>query len=234
MSYTPPVWNAANFTATGYTPASSAAVGFRFSSGVYSVPGGDSVAFQFPAGYVAPAGSAAQFSVAPATEFVGTGAATVDFTASGSGEYHNYNVIGQGAATVDVLALGFGVIGVAGSGTVAVSSPTATGAGVRGVAGQGAVAFTGFGAVGAGIVERYELKGEVRQSGVLINRRVRAYRRDSGVLANEGNTVGGRFRLHTGFAAAEYYVVPINLADDAADWAPPCANRLLSVLAMDA
>lgn len=234
MPYTPPVGNAANFTATGYTPPSSTAVGFRFPVASYSVPGPSSVPFQFPAEYMAPSGSAAHFHVAPATEFVGVGAITVDVTVSGSGEYHEYNVVGQGAATVDAVALGVGVIGVMGSGVVAAAAPVAIGAGVRGVAGQGAVTLSSFSAAGAGIVERYELKGEVRLSGVLINRRVRAYRRDSGALVNEGDTVAGRFRLHTGFAAAEYYVVPIDLADNADDWTPPCANRLVSVLAMDA
>lgn len=234
MSYTPPAGNAANFTATGYSPAPSTAVGFRFPSALYSAPGPSSALFQLPAEYVAPSGSTVYFNVAPATEFIGSGVIMVDITVSGAGEYHEYNVVGQGATTVDLVALGVGSIGVTGNGAVVVAAPVAAGVGVRGVAGQGTVSFSGFSAAGTGVVERYELKGEVRQAGVLINRRVRAYHRDTGALVNEGDTVAGRFRLHTGFAPAEYYVIPIDLSNDAADWTPPCANRLVSVLAMDA
>jgi len=234
MPYSPPLGSAVNFTVTGHSPVSASALGLKFPAASYTPPGGAAVQAQFPAGYTAPSGAAVDFSVPPATEFVGSGAVTFSaFNAAGSGEYQERVVIGAGAATVDLSAAGAGVIGVTGNGAVTASSATAAGAGVRGVAGQGAVTFTAFSASGAGIVERYELKGEVRLSAVLVNRRVRAYRRDTGALINEGDTVAGRFRLHTGFAAAEYYVIPIDLAAGAADWAPPCANRLVSVLAQD-
>ncbi|MCM2310296.1 MAG: hypothetical protein NDI84_02735 [Steroidobacteraceae bacterium] len=85
-----------------------------------------------------------------------------------------------------------------------------------------------------GTVVRYELRGEVRDQGVLVNRRVRAYRRSNGALIAEVDTVGGLFALPVGFSPAEYYLVPVNLDPAATDYAPPCANRVTSVLAMDA
>ena len=80
---------------------------------------------------------------------------------------------------------------------------------------------------------RYELRGEVRVGGVLVNRRVRAYLRDTGALVSQGDTTAGRFALPAGFDEAEHYVVPIDLAPGATDWLPPAANRIVSVLAMD-
>lgn len=84
-----------------------------------------------------------------------------------------------------------------------------------------------------GTVVRFELRGEVRDQGVLVNRRVRAYRRSTGALVTEADTAAGLFTLDVGFAADEYYLVPINLDAAAADFAPPCANRVTSVLVMD-
>lgn len=84
-----------------------------------------------------------------------------------------------------------------------------------------------------GTVVRFELRGEVRDQGVLVNRRVRAYRRGTGALVAESDTIVGAFRVPVGFAADEYYLVPINLDAAATDFAPPCANRVTSVLAMD-
>lgn len=81
---------------------------------------------------------------------------------------------------------------------------------------------------------RYELRGEVRDQGVLVNRRVRAYRRDTGALVADADAIAGRFALHAGFEAREHYLVPVHLDDTATDYAPPCANRVLSVLAQDA
>ena len=234
MTYTPPAGNASHFVTTGHSPVSAGAIGLVLPGASYSAPVGNAVAFQFPEEYSAPAGTVSNFTVLAATEFVGTGAVTVGITASGVGEYQEIVVIGEGLIHTDVVALGVGVVGVTGNGTATVASAIASGSGARGVAGQGIVVFDQFSATGAGVVERFELKGEVRQAGVLINRRVRAYLRDTGNLVNEGDTVAGRFCLHTGFTPAEYYVIPIDLSNDAADWMPPCANRLLSVLAMDA
>lgn len=125
---------------------------------------------------------------------------------------------------------------VAVTGTAVAASPLGSAA-LRGtaiVAGRiTAVSPLGAGAI-VGTVVRYQLRGEVRDQGVLVNRRVRAHRRSNGALAAEGDTLAGVFVLDVGFSADEYYVVPINLAADATDFTPPCANRVVSVLAMDA
>lgn len=82
-------------------------------------------------------------------------------------------------------------------------------------------------------VVRYRLVGEVRNQGVLVDRRVRAYRRSDGALIAQGDTVAGAFDLHAGFSADEYTVLPIDLSSGATDFAPPAANRVVSVLAQD-
>lgn len=83
---------------------------------------------------------------------------------------------------------------------------------------------------------RYEVRGEVRLSpgGALAQRLVRVYARDSGELVASGDTVGGYFHLHCGFAPGEYVVLPIDMSPAAMDFVPPVANRVLSVLAQDA
>lgn len=83
------------------------------------------------------------------------------------------------------------------------------------------------------LIERYELRGEVRLGGVLVNRRVRAYQRLSGAMVGEVDTVIGKFALHTGFEPFECYITPIDLDAGATDWSPPTANRIMSVLALD-
>lgn len=82
-------------------------------------------------------------------------------------------------------------------------------------------------------VIRYELRGEIRDQGVLVNRRVRAYRLSDGALAGEADTVGGQFRVHVGFAPALHYIIPLDMTESATDYAPPSANRVMSVLAED-
>ena len=154
-------------------------------------------------------------------------------------------------ASVAVLAAADAVHGVAVAGVASVAA-TAELVGVHGVTLAAAaslpvqalqdvahgVALDGTAAIGlsaaAGItVERYELRGEVRLSGMLVNRRVRAYSRASGALLGEADTVVGKFCVPAGFAEAECYVTPIDLSDAATDWLPPTANRITSVLALD-
>lgn len=86
----------------------------------------------------------------------------------------------------------------------------------------------------SGTVVRYELRGSVRNQGMLVERRVRAYRRDTGALVGEADTVGGYFQLHVGFEGREHYIVPVHLDETATDYSPPCVNRVVSVLAQDA
>lgn len=182
----------------------------------------------------------------------GTGIAALDLSAAAEGEYQNISVSGTGDAALAITAAATGAHGAAGSGAFTldlasdgaaahgVSSSaeagitfTADATGAHGVSGTASITL-GVVAAAVGVHERYEVRGEVRLAGVLVNRQVRAYRRDTGAMVGEAATVAGRFQLHTGFTAAEHYVVPIDLAEGATDWMPPVANRVLSVLAMDA
>lgn len=230
MPYSPPAGNAANFTATGYTPPAFNAVAARIGAGSYTPTSGTAVLAVLPR-YVYPAGDGIDFSVPADAGIEGYGAVTVDIIAAGSGEFINTTIEGDGAATVDIESAGAGATGVSGSG-VASLDVSSSGAGLVGVSGSGS-ADLGLSASGSGVVERYELSGEVRLDGILVNRLVRAYRRDTGAFVGEAETVVGKFKIHTGFDQAEHFIVPIDTAIDATDWAPPCANRVVSVLAQD-
>lgn len=136
-----------------------------------------------------------------------------------------------GAVTLQVDATASASHGVRGTGDVELGVETVGGA-AHGIAGDGASTLT-LTADATTTHARYELRGEVRQAGVLVNRRVRVYLRDSGAMLGEVDTTVGRFSMHAGFAPAEHYIVPIHLDDAAVDWTPPVANRVLSVLAQD-
>ena len=199
----------------------------------YTPPAGSAANLQLGSGYTVPAGNAADLSwYVTATEVIGNGAVTVEITAEGHGEHSLLSFTSSGAVTVDVTAAGLGAHGVASRGAASVGVE-ANGAGAHGVAGSGAASID-VTAAGFGQVIRYELSGEVRFQGVLVNRLVRAYRRDTGEMIGEMETVVGRFKLHAGFVAREHYLIPIDTAELADDWAPPVANRVLSVLAQDA
>lgn len=155
-----------------------------------------------------------------AIEGFGTGTAGAP-AVSGSGA-GDINVVGDGAGAHGVRGPGVGIVGIYGAGTGL--------HGVRG-AGSGDVDITGS---AEGLHLRYELRGEVRMAGVLVNRRVRAYRRDTGALVGEADTTAGQFRVAAGIGAPrEHYVIPLDLSEDATDWRPPTANRVVSVLASD-
>lgn len=83
--------------------------------------------------------------------------------------------------------------------------------------------------------DSYIVAGSVRVNGVVLTspRRVRVHRRSDGVLLGESDTVDGLFSVPVGVSADEVYIVPIDLDPDATDWAPPCANRVVPVLATD-
>jgi hypothetical protein len=187
----------------------------------------------------------------------GAGAGTPDgLAAEGSGTHENPSVEGVGAVTIPALtAEGLAAHGVTAAGAVTIGSLAVDGAGAHGVAGAGAVTLDDLTVAGAaahgvrgeadatigalmavGVAShpRYSLKGEVRDGGVLVNRTVRVYLRSTGALIGEQFTTAGRFDIHAGFAEAEHYILPIDLGEGATDWAPPAANRVLSVLAMDA
>lgn len=221
MSYTPPAYNAVNFSwvgAASYTPPAYNAVNFTWVPPVAAVTGtGD--------GVVPITGSGVGVLA-----FVGVGAGAVPVTGAGTG-YFGEVISGAGEGVVPIIGNGAGVAGAVGAGVGAVRVVGA-GAGDFGASGAGAGVVPITGAAVA-VHHRYELRGEVRLGGVLVNRRVRAYSRDSGALLSQGDTVAGKFRLHAGLAEAECYVIPIHLDPAAVDWFPPAANRVLSVLADD-
>lgn len=120
-------------------------------------------------------------------------------------------VVGDESSVIDVFFAGVGSHGVAGSCECSI----------------------GFSVEGEAVHVRYDLKGEVRFGGALVNRRVRAYRRSDGALVAERDTIAGSFVIPVGFVEDEFYILPINMATDADDFAPPCSNRVTSILAMD-
>lgn len=181
----------------------------------YTRPSGTAANFAFGPAYTRPPGDAADFSFGTGPAAVeGTGAATLTFSAVGAAEHAAADldpVVGTGAASLGFAASGLAAHGVAGTGSAAL----------------------GLSATGVAQHPRYVLRGEVRDAGVLVNRTVRAYRRDTGALLAQQATVAGRFDLAVGFEPLECYVLPIDLSGTAADWLPPVANRVLSVLAVD-
>jgi hypothetical protein len=162
--------------------------------------------------YTAPASTALNFSFSTAPLAVtGVGAVTLEFIPAGAGTVTPPTYTGTGA-----VDLAF--------------TPAADAR--HGITGEGAATLS-FTPAGAGMHPRYELRGQVLDGGTLVDRRVRAYRRSTGALAHEVDTVAGQFTIAAGFALDEFYLVPIDLSSTAEDWAPPVANRVLSVLKVD-
>lgn len=179
-----------------------------------------------PLATAATAGSSAPPAVAAVADI----AATLIVTGSVALEHS--------AAAVIALSSGIAVsAALSGSHGVAVSAAAAvdvraTQSVAHGVCGDSAATVALVAAVDITVL-RYEVRGEVRDGGVLVNRRVRAYLRSSGALLGENDTVAGRFKVHAGFAAVECYITPIDLSDTASDWLPPTANRVFAALASD-
>lgn len=220
MSYTPPAGNAANFSWVGVAP--------------YAPPVGDAANFAWaPAGVTATGAGALAFSGAAtaAHGIAGAAVGTLAFSGSGEAEHLSAAVEGDGAGALAFSGAATAAHGIAGVATGALAF-SGLGAAAHGVAatGAGAAHFTG---ACAAVHQRYEVRGEVRLAGVLVNRRVRCYKRASGELVGQADAVVGKYRVHAGFDDAEVYVAAIDLADAATDWAPPTANRLVPVLADD-
>lgn len=220
MSYTPPAGDAANFSWVGVA--------------AYTPPAGDAANFSWAATGVTGTGAGTlSFTGAGvgAHGVAGSGAGTLGFTGAGEGEHSSPSVEGAGAGTLHFTGAGTGAHGVAGSGAGALAFAGAGTAG-HGLAGAGA-GVLGFSGAGVALHLRYEVRGEVRLGGVLVNRRVRCSKRATGELVGQADTVAGRYRVHAGFDDAEVYVTAIDLAAGATDWIPPTANRLVPVLADD-
>lgn len=220
MSYTPPVGNLASVSwvgASAYTPLAGGAANAAWAeSGVTGVGAG---AVPFTG-----AGTAAH-------GVTGAGSGTLPLSGTGSAEHSVAGVGGAGDGALDFMGGGSATHGIAGVAAGALSFAGA-GTAVHGISttGAGALGFTG---ACVALHLRYEVRGEVRLGGALVNRRARCYKRASGELAGQADTVVGKYRVHAGFDDAEVYVTAIDMADSATDWIPPTANRLVPVLADD-
>lgn len=220
MSYIPPAGNAASASwvgASAYTPpAGNAANAALASTGVTATASG---VLAFTGVGVVKHGIA------------GTGAGTLAFAGGGTAEHTSADVVADGAGTLGFMGACAAAHGISasGSGALAFSGAGAASHGIA-AAGSGALAFGG---TCVAVHQRYEVRGEVRLSNVLVNRRVRCYKRSTGDLTGQVDTVVGKYRVHAGFDDGEVYVTAIDLADAATDWIPPTANRLVPVLADD-
>ena len=220
MAYTRPAASAADATWLGAAP--------------YTRPastGADATFLQGLSGIVA-----AQVGIAAAAAVSHGASATVGavvpVAASADLEYEASAFDLGIAATIAISPAAEVTHGMAGTAVAGVGVVAALSAD-HGTAGTCAAQITLAGHIDAEI-ERYEARGEVRLSGILVNRRVRVYSRSSGALVGEADTVAGRFAVHAGFTDAEVYVLPIDLDSGATDFTPPTSNRVVPVLAMDA
>lgn len=161
----------------------------------------------------------------------GVGAVTIPITAEAVGTHTPPSVTGVGAVTIPITGNAAAAHGVSGVGAATILIAGAA-AGAHGVSGVGAATIP-ITAAAVATHLRFEVRGDVRQGGILVNRRVRVYRRSDGALVSQADTVAGKFNLPTGFAEDEFYVVPVDLSDGAVDWTPPVANRVVSALAQD-
>jgi len=231
MAYTPPAYNAANFTAyPEYLEPGRIRHAFGIPVVGYVEPAGNALAF-VESWYPYPHGLAANFKVPTQSAVTWVGEATLEFFPEGHFLHEVTPVFAAGSVFLDFLPEGHFAHGVKGAG-VATLDFTPEAHAKHGVKGAGAATLD-FTPAGVGLVVRYEVRGEVRLQGALVNRRVRTYNRATGALIGDHNTVGGKFKVHAGFAAEEHYIIPIDLASDATDFLPPCANRVTSVLASD-
>lgn len=230
MPFTPPAPNAVNFTALGYYEPGKVRHAFPVPVVGYVAPLGSAVNFT-ETYYAYPNGLAANFGVPTQSAVTWVGACTLDFFPEGHFTHIGTLTSGAGAAVLDFVAEGHFKHGVKGAGAVTFDMVPEAHA-KHGVKGSGAATLD-FTPAAVGLVVRYEVRGEVRLQGALVNRRVRTYNRATGALIGDHNTVGGKFKVHAGFAAEEHYIIPIDLASDATDFLPPCANRVTSVLASD-
>jgi len=220
MSYSPPAGNAAHFSWVGvpaYTPPAGGAANFSWAPSGPTGTGAGTLGFTG-------AGVAAHGVAA-------TGAGVLAFAGAGAAEHTSAGVEATGAGALTFTGAGTAAHGIAatGAGGLAFAGAAAAAHGIAGV-GMGALGFAGSAAAQH---LRYEVRGEVRLGGILVNRRVRCYKRATGELTGQADTVAGVYRVHAGFDDAEVYATAIHLDDAATDWLPPTANRLVPVLADD-
>ena len=223
MSYTPPAGNAANFSWVGvaaYTPPASGAANFAWAADSVAGVAGDAE------GVLDFTGAA---SVAHGISAICAG--TLGFTGAAEVEHEGITVEAVVEGVLDFTGAASVAHGIAGQASGALDF-TGAGAAAHGIAATcaGTLGFTG---ACAALHLRYEVRGEVRLGGVLVNRRVRCSKRATGELMGQADTVAGVYRVHAGFDEAEVYVTAIDMAEAATDWIPPTANRMVPVLASD-
>lgn len=80
-----------------------------------------------------------------------------------------------------------------------------------------------------GAAERYEVVGQVRLNGGLVDRIIRVHSVATGELLGSGMTQGGHFRIHAGFVHQECYILPIDGSVGATDFFPPCSNHVMNI-----
>lgn len=227
MSYTRPAFNAADASwqgASAYTRPAFNAADASFEPEATSVEA-------IGAAIIGPVTAAATV----AHGITAVGAAVIGpVTAAGVVEHTSPEVVAVGAAVIGpVTAAATVAHGMSAAGAAVIGPVTAVASAAHGITAAGAAVIGPVVAACVAHHPRYSLKGEVRDGGVLVNRTVRAYLRSSGALIGEQMTDVGRFDIHAGFEEAEHYLLPIDLSGDAADFMPPAANRVLSVLAVD-
>lgn len=176
----------------------------------YTPPASDAVAFEFPGtAYTAPAGDAVAFAFAPPP--TATVAAVLPITADVEADYSAPTASGTVDAVLPLVAAVQADSGYLSTVTAVLPITASI----------------------AALLPRYILKGVVKDGNTLVDRRVRVYRRSTGELVTQGDTTGGSFEFAVGTTQDEYLILPVDLSAGATDWAPPCANRVLSVLLTD-
>lgn len=200
MSFTPPAPNAVNFTAIGYYEPGRVRHAFPVPVVGYVAPLGSAVNFT-ETYYAYPTGLEANFGVPTQTAVQEIGAVTFEFFPEGHFTHIGTLTSGAGAAVLDFVAEGHFKHGVKGVGAVTFDMIPEAHA-KHGIKGFGAATLD-FVPSGVGVVVRYEVRGEIRLQGALVNRRVRTYNRASGDMVGDVNSVAGKFKVHAGFAAEE-------------------------------
>lgn len=224
MSYTRPTYSSANATWQGAPAYTRPAYNAAHATWLVAVVG--RVAVPSPLG--APAVTARQVVSARVSVPTPLGAPAVlgDTVAEVYGRVAVPSPLGAPAATGQVVV----------AGRAAVPSPLGVPALVARMVYAARVAVPSpLGAPAVrGRVMRYEVRGAVRQSGVALSRRVRAYRLSDGAFLGETDTALGKYRCPAGLVDGELcYLIPIDMSGGAVDYRPVASNRVAAVLADD-
>lgn len=197
----------------------------------YTPPAGNALELQFGTGYTPPAGNAVVLQFGEVGVPTGTIAAALTITGGFTAEYALPTFVGAIDATLSLSGEVTTSHGITGSFAALLDVDVDVQA-RHGVVGALASTLTLTGGM-SGLHPRYTVHGQVKDGDTLVDRRVRVYKRSTGALVAEADTVGGVFDINVGWALDEFYIIPIDLDNGATDWAPPVANRVLSALVSD-